>query len=133
MSLADDNIHKMVFSLIPDDVPALFDLWIVGDKFLQDIAGSLEQTKYRVKQGHNDNYEELPLYMLEYFNVRQFYLESPTTDHAISRILNSIAHAVQVRKTLPRFLLCILDKDIIESDLEAENEDANIILPRLVN
>ena len=62
-----------------------------------------------------NNKETVSPYVYEYYNV-MFYSQrrSSATKHVISRIVNSIVEGLNRRPRLPRFLVIMLDKDLIE-------------------
>ena len=70
----------------------------------------------RKQQEHNKNVV-LP-YLEEYYNVEPFYpITSDVKSNATSRIFNAVMDALNKDNKLPRFLVVLLDKDIL-SDLK---------------
>ena len=55
-----------------------------------------------------------PPYLFEYYNVFRFWKSSANSRHTIGRVLNAFINALNQGRCLPRFLLIILDKDVIE-------------------
>ena len=56
-----------------------------------------------------------PPYLYEYYNVEGFWVLPTTGIHrSIAHILNSFIEALNMGRWLPRFLIVIIDKDIIE-------------------
>ena len=64
-----------------DSVPATFDLWIVGDKFLGEIKHEL----MNLQDGHGKDNNSVPLYMQEFFNVKVFQHGKNSAPSAIGR------------------------------------------------
>ena len=60
----------------------------------------------------NMNHEAPQLYMNEYYNMLPFIRTGES--NCIARIINSLIDALNERRRLPRFLLVILDHDIID-------------------
>ena len=56
-----------------------------------------------------------PPYVYEFYNVMGYSATTSSANHtAIGRILNSYIEALNSRERLPRFLIVIIDKDIID-------------------
>ena len=104
-----------------DNIPALHDLWIIGDKFLCDVASEFHKVKYTASR---DNRESAPLFISEFFNVHHFNeTRSASADYAIVRIVNNLIQAMVDRKCLPRYLLIVPDKDVL-NDIENFDEQS---------
>ena len=96
---------------ITDSVRALFDTWIVGDMFLKDLDITYEAIR---KQVEKSSVEDRP-YLLKYYNVRLFYKFPPVgVSKAATRIVNSLIERFNIDHRLPRFIVVIVDKDIIK-------------------
>ena len=86
-----------------------FNLWVLGDRFLKSVFN-----EYRVKINECKENKKMPRpYIQEYYNVLPYTTESSNDVPAISRIWNALGDAIIERKRLPRFLLVVIDKDII--------------------
>ena len=98
----------MIFS---DNVPAVYDLWILGDNFLHESFGSFQSLRYRSQKGEDD----IPPYIQEYFNVKEFYHGSSTSGVKFTavRMINMLIDAIAERKRLPKYLVIVPDKDIL--------------------
>ena len=60
------------------------------------------------------NKHDIP-YLHSFYNVHGFSTHPSSGNHrTIGRIINALIHALNTRKRLPRFLVVIIDKDIIE-------------------
>ena len=101
--------HYICF-LISANLEAIYDVWIVGDSFLQGIYSTLQKMQEQAKA----NLKMQP-YIYEYYNIMAFW-NSPTLQglRVIARVLNSFIEALNKGCRLPWFLLVVLDKDIIE-------------------
>ena len=105
--------------LIADNVPAFFDIWVVGDHFLDSVVNKwqeLQNTSWLDRK--NKNKDRPTLYMADYYNVRPFcYTQTATVKPAIARIVNSLIDGVNQEHRLPKYLIVVIDWDIID-DLE---------------
>ena len=113
--------------LITGEIPAVFDLWIVGDAFLQNISGTLETLRFSTGKNKNDT---VPPFTMEYFNVLEYFKnELPTAgpEKATACILNNLEGAMMSRKHLPKYLLVVIDKDIIQNDVDVRDDDDDTI------
>ena len=87
---------------------------MVGDGFLNDIFGAYQTLEYQAFR----NKKLTQFYMSDYFNVKHFC--NPTamgvsSRNATARIINSTIEALNSSNILPKMLLVIMDKDLIES------------------
>ena len=80
------------------------------------------------KQGEN-----IPLFMEEYFNLKPYYQKtSCTVKYASTRMLNSLIEVVADRHRLPKYLIVIPDKDMLEGDVDVFNPAVSKIIPEIV-
>ena len=90
---------------------AIEDTWFIGDKFLKGIFPTLQNLKTQAVLKKRT----LP-YIYEYFNISCYV---PNSDMYKANILvrtqNAIIEAFNSRVHLPKYLIVILDKDILES------------------
>ena len=70
-------------------------------------------------------------YLLEFYNIKKFYNLSPGV-RVIARIINALIEAIDERQKLPRFLLVILDKDIL-ADLDVYDPQIVRLIRQMVN
>ena len=102
---------------------ATYDVWVAGDSFSKDTYQKLEEMLTQSvaynnnprNQNASQQEEKASLYLAEYYNVFEYH--QAKSDHlgpAIARVLNSVIQGLNTNKRLPRFLLVILDKDVIE-------------------
>ena len=83
---------------------------MLGDEFFKEVFPVMQELCRLSKV----NKTPAP-YLYEYYNVFGYYTPSTTT-HArrvIAWVLNSFIHGLNMRERLPRFLVIILDKDLI--------------------
>ena len=114
---------------IADNIPVLYDLWLLGDTFLREIFGSYQAMRLQARSQRNREDEFLP-YIKENFNVNEFYQSSATSGVKVTmaRIINNLQEAVRIRKRIPKYLIVIPDKDILH-DVDVTDPDA----PEIVN
>ena len=90
--------------------PACSDIWLVGDGFLNDIFGAYQTLEYQAFR----NKKLTQFYMSDYYNVRHFCNRTATgasSSNATARIIE----AINSGNILPKMLLVMMDKDLIES------------------
>ena len=112
-------------SLFPDNVSTVYDLWLLGDNFLQDIFGSFEALRYYSQK----NNEEIPPYIQQYFNVKECYHASLTSGVKFTMVwmINTLIEVITDRKRIPKYLLVIPDKDILY-DFDTISPNAQAVL-----
>ena len=87
-------------------IKAIFDIWIVGDHFLKETAGTLQ-----AMMNEADMNKEAPqLYINKYYNILPYFKIGEK--NCIARVINSLIEALSEQKWLPRFLVFLLDKDV---------------------
>ena len=92
------------------DLEAVHDVWFVGDQFLNECINTLTALKMEAKLSKN----AAPLYIHDYYNVHSFIqLKETGVSSLLARIYNAIIKALNTRSRLPRFLVIILDQDLI--------------------
>ena len=94
----------------------MYDASFVGDQFLREVKDTFHAIVRNAKRKNNDksaNSAPIP-YLEQYYNVQKYY---PTTadlkTNATSRILNAAMDALNEEFRLPRFLVIIIDKDLL--------------------
>ena len=114
--------------IISDNIPAVYDLWLLGDTFLKDIIGSFEAIRYQAQRDK----EEVPLYIQDTFNVYPYYgSASSGVKHSITRIVNSLIEAIKEHRRLPKYLVVIIDLDMLR-DVNVFDQSAAQIINELV-
>ena len=105
------NANLQFSLLLPGNATALMDMWIIGDAFLQEMFATLQTMKTSVPS----NSKNIP-YLYEQYNVFFFFTtQASKQTNFLARIQNAIAEAFNCRTHLPRYILMILDKDLIEA------------------
>ena len=100
-----------------DLIPALYDIWICGDKFAEDLDNELR----RLMQEK----EEVPLFLNEFFNIKTYNKTAGNVQFAVGHIINAITSVVNEKgATLPKYLVVILDHDIIRDIDDVFTTDA---------
>ena len=90
------------------NVPAQQRVWLVGDEFLQSAFNSFEAMK-------NGNSGYVP-YLFDYYNVTPFWKYSigSIVRSPLARVVNSLIEAINSSKNLPRFIIFILERDVLK-------------------
>ena len=91
----------------------LKDIWLVGDHFLrenfdilQDLRNSMT-TKTSIKD---------QLYIYLFYNVVLYFASGTSRIRSLmARVLNSIIEGLNCKERLPKYVVILLDKDLIES------------------
>ena len=98
-------------TLLAGNIKALFDTWILGDSFLKDLSFTYESIKQQAEK--NKSKEDKP-YLLQYYNVKLLYKQlSQGVHRTVATILNTLIEQFNNIHILPRFLVVIIDKDIL--------------------
>ena len=92
------------------NIPAIYDAWMVGDSFFGEIIETLFEMRTAALLKNQQ-----PPYIYDMYNVFA-YVPSRNigAKRSIARIFNALAEGLNNRIRLPRFLLVIIDCDIIE-------------------
>ena len=112
--------------IVTDDLPAIFDLWLLGDHFLREIFDAYQAIKLQAEKGKSE--DVITPYIQDYYNVREFY-KTPFAGvkFASTRVVNNLTDAINQKKRLPKYLIVILDKDLI-LDINLDDNDAEMLL-----
>ena len=95
------------------------DLWIVGDEFVQDTHNTLQTLLYQAVK----NRQKASMYLQEHYNVHMYFKNASNgVKWAIGRIINSLIEAINEHHRLPKLILIMIDKDIV-NELEALHAD----------
>ena len=96
-----------MFFYILDDLAAYDELWIVGDNFVAET--------YRAHFKLVDPENLYKFYMRKYFDIVPYCnsRHNSVDTNLLSRIRNTIAHGINERGKLPKFMVCALDSDVI--------------------
>ena len=90
----------------------------MGDTFLRGIVGNLQESKNK-----SENNKQMPTpYLFDYYNTTPYY-QKANEGKAMTQILNSVIEAFNERDHLPKYIIFILDKDIIK-DVDVFSFDA---------
>ena len=95
---------------ISEDICAFFDVWFIGDATLDDAANTL---RVMISEA-TENRKLAQPYLNEFYNIHIF-TENRLSENVLAHTLNALSHAVNERKRLLRFLVILLDKDIISA------------------
>ena len=98
-------------------------MWLVGDRFLKEIFYSLPAMRNERK-----NTKTQQLFIYEQFNVHGIF---PSNFHsmksALGRVINTCIYGLNKFEKLPKLLLVILDKDLLD-DIKIEESGSSIPL-----
>ena len=85
-------------------------MWLIRDEFFSKIYDSLKEWRRRTRAAKSKQ-----PYLYDYYNVFGYYmLRSSGNRRAIGRVLNSLIVGLNTRHQLPRLIILMLDKDVIE-------------------
>ena len=104
------TLLKCINHLLTGNMPALMDIWFIGDAFLQDVFATMQTMKSTAAMD-----KQSPPYVYEQYNVFVFF--TAQTSHQINflaRVQNAMMEAFNRRFHLPRYIVIMLDKDLIE-------------------
>ena len=107
--------------IISDSVQALFDVWLVGDQFLQEAFSAWETIRF---ESQHDRKKTAPMYLQEYYNVLPFY-STDGEPRAVARIVNSLISGLNSRDRLPKYILMLIDRDIL-MDIDVLDDDDDV-------
>ena len=96
-------------------------MWFIGDRTLTDVFNTFQATINEIEE--DKKRAKVKPYLLEYYNIKKFTRADPN-DLVVTRVFNSLVDAINERKRFPRFLIVILDKDVINN---ADVFDDNIL------
>ena len=89
---------------------AVQDAWFVGDEFLRETYQTLVQLKNLAVAARRN-----PPYLYQFFNVYGFYQNKASVIQGLARLLNSCIQGLNARPRLPKYLVFIPDRDLIDS------------------
>ena len=93
-----------MYYLLSDEAPALETCWIIGDEFLTDAFGYLQEMK-------GDRY--LP-YLYRFFDITAAMVSPVNLHHnIIGRLHHSLVSILNKKDLLPKFLIVIFDDGIL--------------------
>ena len=98
-----------------------------GDNFLQDVYPALNNMIYQAQR----NKELIPPYIDEFYNIQCFENKKVGT-YAIGRLINSLIEAINLQRRLQKYLLVIIDKDVINDIDDLTQPAADTITRELV-
>ena len=102
------HINSVLLLLLSDTVTAMEDVWFVGDNFLRDIFHTfVEMQQYAIRKRKN------PPYLYSFYNVFGYFQSKLSCVKGITRIYNAFLKGMNARKKLPRFIVFVMDKDLI--------------------
>ena len=90
-------------------------MWFIGEDFIYDNFTTFQAKKIEVEMDHTDR-----PFLHEYYNV-DFFFERPLSPIRSfeARVINSLIDAFnENKKRMPKYIVMILDKDIIEANLK---------------
>ena len=102
--------YKLVFvSLSPDNLRAVKDVWILGDQFLREIYSALPAMHRESTITRHDMVN-----CCNFYNVDGlFYYNTQSVTSSFTRIVNSLIITLNKLNTLPRMVMIVPDKDLI--------------------
>ena len=95
------------------NIPALKDIWIVGDQFLRDTFDALQMMRNNTVTNIDPKTQ---LYIYAYYNVvLHFPGVSNRVKSLMARIINAMIKGLNSKEKLPKYLVVFIDKDLIEA------------------
>ena len=89
---------------------AIYDVWLLGDQFFRQTFPALQAWRRRTRVQK----VQQP-YLYDYYNIFGYYTVTTShTKHTVGCVLNALITALNTRERLPRMILIILDKDLLE-------------------
>ena len=124
------NENNFNFAFLFTDTRAVFDCWILGDNFVKETYPAFEALKYQAERSK----ETSPLYMQDFYNVRIFENQGHCGVKCVLRhTINSLIDTINSHKILPKYLLVVLDKDLINDLADLFLEQVQHGVYKLVN
>ena len=112
------------------DVPAFFNIWLLGDQFLNNIHSCLLDMMQEAEKEENS----VPLYIQDYFNVKLLCKDESLADFSLVRIINNLTAALNAKDArLPKILVVIADIDRVRDIPDIFHEDANLAVAIITN
>ena len=107
------QVFKMIYKypcIFLENIEALRDLWIVGDVLCEIYNGLLAiRATARINK-------RSPPYIFDHYNVFGFFANLTFyVRSSLARILNAVIEGINTKSKLPRYVIIIPDKDILES------------------
>ena len=81
-------------------------IWLIGDYFLKDVMPSLNA----LKRSAQSKDTEMP-YLHQFFNIKEYHPQAGST--GIAQVINPLVDTLNERQKLPKYVLMILDKDML--------------------
>ena len=99
-------VNKFMFSLflISDQVPGYFEMWITGDNFMA------KSYREHFKKAGDDFFMKRNFEIFPQCNSRY----SSNNTNLLSRLQITLANAINDRIKLPKYIVIVLDNDLIE-------------------
>ena len=97
----------------------LFDVWFIGDQFLKQTFNAYTVIQ---EEARKNNKTTCP-YLQEYYNVDAFFeMALGDVKTVTGRVVNTLIDTLNRKQKLPRFLVVVLNKDII-NDIDVSDND----------
>ena len=106
--------------IIPENVHAIHDVWILGDHFVKDNINAL----YALKAKALACKAEIPL-IFQHYNVLEFYTGSGFS--GITQMLHPLIIALNQVPHLPKYIIILPDRDILVT-LNKSNINAALVM-----
>ena len=111
--------YLYIIMYFTDNVPALHDVWLIGDNFLKNNIGEFHAARKNALKNRTSS-----PYLFDNYNVLGFYGSSRW---GINRFLNPFIDALNERLHLPKMLVFAYDKDIL-SNLSLHKIHTGVVL-----
>ena len=127
-----DVISEHIFNTVnicifTEAVQVIYDIWFLEDEFFRDVFQAFQAIRQQAKLTRTT----IP-YLYNYYNVFGYYaMRSSGNKHIIGRIVNSLIVGLNTRERLPRLIVLMLDKDLVNDlnvfDHTADNQIADCL------
>ena len=99
-----------IYYSFAEDIKALRDIWLVGDAFMRTLWPTILATKNRSAKNKSNHRP----YLVEFFNVIPGFPSANSCKSTSARIANQVTELLNENDWLPKYIVIMPDKNIIE-------------------
>ena len=124
-------MRLLIFIIVADFINARQDTWIIGDQFISNVISILQDAQNRYEL--DCNARKATMYLIDCYNVKPFYpLNKTLIEESVGRIFNAFMEGLNDNHYLPKLLIVVIDKDIID-DINVFDYGAHKVLKLHIN